>query len=200
MNSLNKMTYYLHHTGYNIPKTPKIKITFNHLTFVLEGSITYTANGKEYRLEKNDAILLPTGTYRERLQIHDKVTYVIFNYHTANGQEPKDTIFFKNAIKQEIKTIIINALKIVFNLYRSTICKLLSNQDKTFSIWFFSIISEPLLFEFVCCVVSISQNIFNSLFDNFSHFFESGSKSIITLIYSFLPCSFWIISWMFKTI
>ncbi|MBQ6701998.1 MAG: AraC family transcriptional regulator [Clostridia bacterium] len=106
MNSLNRMFYYLHHTGYNIPKTSKIKIGFNHLTFVLEGSFKYTANGKEYTVEKNDALLLPVGTYRERLQIKEKVTYVIFNYRSTNVNELKDTVFFKNGVNDQIRKLI----------------------------------------------------------------------------------------------
>ena len=48
MNIINDFIYFLHYTGKNIPKTPVVKINFYHLTFVLEGTFTYLADGKEY--------------------------------------------------------------------------------------------------------------------------------------------------------
>ena len=102
MNRIGKLLYFLQHTGKNIPKTPKVKINFYHMTFVLEGTFTYISDGKEYILSKNDALLMVPGSIRERLYIPDRVKYVIINYHSVKGCEVKNNIFFKNFVTPSV--------------------------------------------------------------------------------------------------
>lgn len=102
MNTINKMFYFLNHKGSNIPKTPIVKIGFYHLTFILEGTFSYFVDGKEYVLEKNDAILLPSGVLRQRGAIPDYVHYVIINYYPTKENELRSTVFFKNAVNQSV--------------------------------------------------------------------------------------------------
>lgn len=106
MNTINKMFYFLNHKGSNIPKTPIVKIGFYHLTFILEGNFSYYVNGKEYVLEKNDAILLPSGVLRQRSAIPDKIHFVILNYYPKKENELKSTVFFKNAVNQSILNLL----------------------------------------------------------------------------------------------
>lgn len=102
MNPINKLYYFLNHTGKNIPKTPKVNITFYHLTFVLEGSFTYIADGKEYVLTTNDALLMIPGSERERLYIPEKVRYIIVNYIPTKEYELKSNIFLKGAVNSAV--------------------------------------------------------------------------------------------------
>ena len=106
MNIINDFIYFLHYTGKNIPKTPVVKIDFYHLTFVLEGTFTYLADGKEYIVKENDALLLVPGTLRQRLYIPEKVRYVIINYPADNQNSPKTNVFFKNGINQPIRNFL----------------------------------------------------------------------------------------------
>lgn len=102
MNTISNLFYFLNHTGKNISKTPVKKIDFYHLTFILEGTFTYYVDGKEYLLEKNDAILLVPGVLRQRSEIPDNIKFVIINYSTTRENELRSTVFFKNAVNQSI--------------------------------------------------------------------------------------------------
>lgn len=106
MNPINKFIYFLYHEGKNIPKTPIVKICFYHLTFVLEGTFTYYVDGKEYVLEKNDAILLPSGALRQRSAIPDNTKYVVFNYYPTKENELVSTVFLKNAVNQSVVNLL----------------------------------------------------------------------------------------------
>lgn len=63
-------------------------IDYYDLTFVLEGSMTYYANGVKYVLQKNDALFLKPRTKRARDCGEDTVRYVSFNFYAY-----KDAIF-----------------------------------------------------------------------------------------------------------
>ena len=59
---------------------PVHKISYYDLTFVLEGSLVYYANGEKIVLQKNDALFLPPGTMRARTAVAEPVQYVSFNF------------------------------------------------------------------------------------------------------------------------
>lgn len=84
---------------------PRI-IPFYDLTFVIKGSMTYFANGERFEMRKNDAILLPPGTLRERLASKEKADYVSFNFETLPESELKLPLFLKNVITNDIKRLV----------------------------------------------------------------------------------------------
>ena len=89
------------------PKSSHIKpysIWFYHLVIVLEGSLTYIADGETILLEENDALLLVPGTHRERLYNPNHSHFVILNYFSEN--DPKANILFKNAVNQTIRNLL----------------------------------------------------------------------------------------------
>lgn len=79
---------------------------FYDFTFVLSGSMTYVADGKEYVLKKNDAIFLKPGTMRSRYKGTEPVKYVSFNFHILPGAEFPFDDFIKNCISPDIKKIV----------------------------------------------------------------------------------------------
>jgi len=85
--------------------TPK-KIDFYDLTFVLGGSMTYSANGKTYVLRKNDAIFLKPGTIRGRLSGNETVKYVSFNFHIFPQTVLPFDIYIPNCISSDIKKLL----------------------------------------------------------------------------------------------
>lgn len=98
-----------HFCNISVNKCKKIKshvISYYDLTFVLKGEMTYLANGIPYHLGKNDAILLPPGTLRERLEGKEKVEYGSFNFQVFSDEELPKEIFLKNVITQDIRKIL----------------------------------------------------------------------------------------------
>ena len=99
----------LHYCNVSLDKSghiPPREIDFYDLTFVLSGSMIYTANGTTYTLKKDDAILLPPGTLRSRIAHLEPVKYVSFNFrlqpHTAL-QLPE---CIPNCISSDIKKLV----------------------------------------------------------------------------------------------
>lgn len=84
----------------------KFVIPYYDLTFVLKGSMTYLADDQEYTLKENDAILLPPGTARQRLEGTQKVQYVSFNFQIYENSELFVPPFLKNVITQDIRKLI----------------------------------------------------------------------------------------------
>ncbi len=73
-----------HYCNISVPHCEPIKervIPFYDLTYVIEGNMTYMANGREIRLGPDDAIFLSPGTRRARLGGDTPVRYVSFNFH-----------------------------------------------------------------------------------------------------------------------
>lgn len=63
------------------------QIEYYDFTAVLSGSMTYLVNGEAYTLRKYDAILLPPGTFRERLAGTEPVRYISFNFMLRPGEK-----------------------------------------------------------------------------------------------------------------
>ena len=55
---ISEMIYYTNTVAKSCNFIPSVKIGYYELTFVLKGTMTYTANDKCYVLKPNDAILL----------------------------------------------------------------------------------------------------------------------------------------------
>lgn len=82
------MSYHLvkeltHYCNITVPGCSNISlrtIDFYDFTFVLEGSMTYYANGVPYVMHKNDAVFFPPGTVYIREKGTEPVSYVSFNF------------------------------------------------------------------------------------------------------------------------
>jgi len=85
---------------------PKSTITYYELTFVLKGKMVYTADNNTYVLNKNDAILLPPGTLRSRLDGLVPVKYVSFNFNTFTDAKIPLAPFIPNCISEDIKKLV----------------------------------------------------------------------------------------------
>lgn len=81
-------------------------LSFYHLTFVLSGKVTYKANDKEIVLCENDALLLPSGTKRERLKSDSPAHYVIFNYLPTKGNELSSPLLMKNSVNATVRNLL----------------------------------------------------------------------------------------------
>ncbi len=103
---VKELFYYGYHSLSKFGKIQKAPVDFYHLTFVLEGTFTYIADGNVYVLKKNDALLLPPGTMRERLGGDHSVKFVIFNFHIDKGTKIPLDLFMKSAINRNIKDIL----------------------------------------------------------------------------------------------
>ena len=54
---IDKLTYYAYNSGVGYPQIALIHKINCELTFVIDGSMTYYVNNKQYILKKNDADL-----------------------------------------------------------------------------------------------------------------------------------------------
>lgn len=106
MYTVKNFSYFCNHKGYKHKKIETAKINFYHLTFVLEGTITYIVNGEEVVLHPNDAMLLVPETVRKRFPSEGLAHYVIFNYTTTKGNDIPSNLFFKNAVNQTIRKLL----------------------------------------------------------------------------------------------
>ena len=99
----------LHYCNVSLDKNSSIlteKINFYDLTFMLKGSMTYTANDKSYVLKPNDALLLKPGTLRSRSAGTETVKYVSFNFTLL----PESTLnldeYMPDCITADIKKLV----------------------------------------------------------------------------------------------
>lgn len=87
-----------------IPIQPYV-IKYWELTIVLDGSLTYVIDGKEYKVEANDAILVPSGSHRSRHE-GSAADYISFNFIPEHDDIPLRDILYKNVISHELKSIV----------------------------------------------------------------------------------------------
>lgn len=74
----------IHYCNVALPKCGQIPehiIDYYDFTFILEGRMTYYANGTKYIIEKNDAIFLKPQTRRSRVAGNEPVRFVSFNFY-----------------------------------------------------------------------------------------------------------------------
>ena len=90
-------------------KMPPMEIGYYDFTFVLSGEMTYLANGEKLVLRDHDAILLPPGTHRERLEGQAPVRYVSFNFLPLEGCGAETLpVYIKGGITQEMRVAVMN--------------------------------------------------------------------------------------------
>lgn len=85
---------------------PKTRVDFYDLTFVLRGTMAYTADGKDYVLRKNDAVFLRPGTLRSRAAGTEPVEYVSFNFRLTPHRELPFPAYLPNCISGNIRRLI----------------------------------------------------------------------------------------------
>ena len=99
----------LHYCNVSLDKCSAIaerKIDYYDFTFVLGGSMTYTADGETLVLNKNDAIFLKPGTVRSRIGGNEPVKFVSFNFTAMPDTKLDLDNFLPNCITTDIKKII----------------------------------------------------------------------------------------------
>ncbi len=106
MNKIDFFDYYIDHSSTKANPIKPYVISFYHLVLVLEGTITYIANNEKIVLKKNDALLLPPGTLRERLSPNEYVHFVIVNFFSNSEDMPKTAITFRNSINKIIRSLL----------------------------------------------------------------------------------------------
>lgn len=82
------------------------KIAFYDFTAVLSGSMTYIADGKTLVLQKNDAILLPPGTLRQRPLGKEPVRYISFNFQLQPGCALELAAFLPGCFTEDLHRLI----------------------------------------------------------------------------------------------
>lgn len=95
----------LHYCNISVRKCAEIqprRIDYYGFTFVTEGSMVYVLNGKKYVVGQNDAVFLPPGTVRERLEGQTPVKYVSFNFTAAEGAKLDFPIYMRNVISKDL--------------------------------------------------------------------------------------------------
>lgn len=85
---------------------PRTTIDYYDLTFVLSGSMTYTAGKNTYVLKKNDAICLKPGTLRSRATNPEPVKFVSFNFRLLPGRKLDFAEYIPNCITADIKNLV----------------------------------------------------------------------------------------------
>lgn len=78
--TVNDLRHYCNISVSQCSRIRPAKIDYYDFTAVLSGSMIYIADGKTYVLHKNDAVLLPPGTIRERPLGTEPVRYISFNF------------------------------------------------------------------------------------------------------------------------
>ena len=98
-----------HYCNISVPKCSwmrRTKIDYYDFTAVLSGSMTYIADGKTYALQRNDAVLLPPGTVRERPLGTESVRYISFNFYLRPECALELPIFLSGCITEDLRRLI----------------------------------------------------------------------------------------------
>ena len=103
MNEL-KIIYSRHNKYKPALKINSHQISFNELTLVFKGPITYYADDKEYVLNDGDGILIPINSIRERKSTSYAVDYISFNY--TGLDDISLPIILKNILSNDIRSLI----------------------------------------------------------------------------------------------
>lgn len=82
------------------------RIDFYELTFLLEGSFTYTVDGQEYPMSRNDAVLISPGSLRQRITDSTPVQYVSFNFRALPDGNLSGRVFLPGCINSDIRKLL----------------------------------------------------------------------------------------------
>ena len=83
---------------------PKKQISYFDLTLVLKGTVTYCIDSQSITLNDGDAILIPPGALRERIESEGNVDYISFNFKTDEKLELP--VFISNAVSGDVRLLI----------------------------------------------------------------------------------------------
>lgn len=87
-----------------VPHRHEITIPYYDLTIVLSGSLEYTLNGKFFKVESGDFIMLPPGTRRNRESKNEITEYVSFNFKTESPVTLP--LYVKGAVHSDVRMLI----------------------------------------------------------------------------------------------
>ena len=120
-----KTTLYRHNKTGFAPSVYATKISFNDLTFVVKGCLSYNINGEQVKIKSGDAILIKQGSTRIREE-SAKVEYISFNFTGVEFESLP--LVFEDCISYETKLIFSLCDEIVKSsaLYEDKIDDLLS--------------------------------------------------------------------------
>lgn len=104
MGIVKNISYYCNVSPRKVRQMVSYPFRCCELTLVLKGSLTYIISGKQYVLNKDDAIFLTPGCIRGRLPVNDPASYVSFNFHL--NQDIKLDTHLKGILNGEIKKLI----------------------------------------------------------------------------------------------
>ena len=102
---VDNMTYYANNSGIGYPQIKLIHKINCELTFVLDGSMTYYINDKQYIIKKNDAVLIKPGMFLRRPKGNNAVSYVSFNFTVYDNDSLTDEIHLKSVVTPFNKNI-----------------------------------------------------------------------------------------------
>lgn len=90
----------------NCKEFPASVFDFYDLTFVLSGTLSYTVDGQNYTLKKNDAIIIRPGQKRSRHKITEPVKYVSVNFSVFDDSCIPQQTYMNNVITENIYKLI----------------------------------------------------------------------------------------------
>lgn len=105
-NMVEQIIYYCNVSVERCTKIADHIIDYYDFTFVLEGKMTYYANGEKIILKKGDAMLLKPGTSRRRDEGEGAVHYVSFNFIVPPNVEFPFGAHIQDCINQDIRKLI----------------------------------------------------------------------------------------------
>lgn len=97
----------LHYCNVALTHTQPISekpISYYDLSFMLNGELTYRVDGKTYLLRKNDIIFIRPGQVRQRLESHENVRFVSFNFLIPPNVTLPFSTYMENAVTPHIRT------------------------------------------------------------------------------------------------
>lgn len=122
--------YYCNITANKCTRLALQSIDYYDFTLVLEGTITYYANGRKYILHKNDAMFLRPGTLRSREPCVGNVRYVSFNFYTFDTVELPLNKFLPQCITANMRKLLSTypAIHLTSQPYSKETCGSMLNQ------------------------------------------------------------------------
>jgi AraC-like DNA-binding protein len=98
-----RLIYHVHNTHQSRTEIRHEKIAFYDLTFLLEGTMHWKINGKEFTINSGDVFLIPKFAFRERKPV-EGCNYYSFNFFS---DEQIDLPFLiENGITNEIRLLL----------------------------------------------------------------------------------------------
>ena len=106
MSKKHTLTFFINHAANNLNAIKPYNITFSHLVLVLKGNCSYVVNGEKIVLNENDALLIPSGSLRERFSKNEYLHIVIFNFFEGATIDDGNVKIFRNTVNQTIRKLL----------------------------------------------------------------------------------------------